>query len=182
MLGLGFQEILSFVLTNQEQLFTKMNLARVQEVVELLNPMSSRFTLLRNWLIPSLMEFLSKNTHLEYPQKIFEVGDCAFLDVSHRTGVRGQRTVACLIAHSNSNFSEIKAVLDAFSLNMGFKYKLEDCVHTSFIDGRVGHVLVEGENVGVIGEVNPLVLELWGLAIPVTVLEVHLSPLISRVV
>jgi phenylalanyl-tRNA synthetase beta chain len=179
MVGLEFQEILSFALTNEEQLFTKMNLAKAQEIVELLNPTSSRFTLIRNWLTPSLMEFLSKNTHAEYPQKIFEVGDCACLDRSYRTGVRETRTAAGLIAHSNSCFSEIKAILDALALNIGFTYKLEDCIHNSFIDGRVGHILVEDKIVGVIGEVTPLVLELWGLAIPVVGLEIQLAPLMK---
>ena len=176
--GLSFQEILSFSLSNGERLFRKMNL-REGKAVELLNPTSLRFTCLRSWLIPSLMDFLSKNTHVEYPQRVFEVGDCVVPDETSETGVRNVRKLACLIAHSNSNFSEIKASLNAFSINMGFKHQLVEVTHKSFIEGRVGTILAQGRQVGIVGEINPLVLEMWDLNNPVTGFEVNLSTLMD---
>jgi len=68
MVGLGFQETLTFTMTNPETLQTKMN-KKLEKVVEIANPRMVTFTCLRNWLLPSLMEFLSHNTHVEYPQK-----------------------------------------------------------------------------------------------------------------
>src|SRR5216683_3950205 len=76
MVGLGFQEILTYSLTSHESLEQRMN-APPAGVVDLKNPKMSTLTSLRNWLLPSLMEFLSNNTHVEYPQKVFEVGTCA---------------------------------------------------------------------------------------------------------
>ena len=73
MVGLGFQEVLTYDLTNPDNLFTKMNLKR-GKVVELANPKVETLTCLRSWLLPSLMEFFSCNLHVEYPQKIFELG------------------------------------------------------------------------------------------------------------
>ncbi|RLI38660.1 phenylalanine--tRNA ligase subunit beta [Candidatus Bathyarchaeota archaeon] len=178
MTGLGFQETLSFSLSNDEQLFRKMNL-KGEKAVELLNPTSLRFTCLQSWLIPSLMDFLSKNTHVEYPQRIFEVGDCVVPDEASETGVQNIRKLACLITHSNSNFSEIKASLNAFSINMGFKHQLFESTHKSFIEGRVGTIFVQKKQVGIIGEINPLILEMWGLENPVTGFEVNLSTLMN---
>jgi phenylalanyl-tRNA synthetase beta chain len=178
MAGLGFQEILSFSLSNGERLFQKMNI-REGKAVELLNPTSSRFTCLRSWLTPSLMDFLSKNTHVEYPQRVFEVGDCVVPDETSETGARNVRKLACLIAHSNANFSEVKASLHAFSINTGFKHQLVEATHPSFIEGRVGTILTQGRLVGVVGEINPLVLEMWGLENPVTGYEVNLSTLMD---
>jgi phenylalanyl-tRNA synthetase beta chain len=178
MVGLGFQEILSFSLSNGERLFRKMNL-KEEGAVELLNPTSLRFTCLRNWLIPSLMDFLSKNTHVEYPQRVFEVGDCVVPDETSETGVRNARKLACLIAHSNANFSEVKASLHAFSINMGIKQQLEEATHPSFIEGRVGTILTQGRQVGIVGEISPLVLEMWGLENPVTGYEMNLSTLMN---
>ena len=176
MTGLGFQEILSFSLSNGELLYRKMNLEE-GKAVELLNPTSLRFTCLRSWLIPSLMDFLSKNTHVEYPQRVFEVGDCVVPDETSETGVRNVRKLACLIMHSNSSFTEVKASLNAFSINMGFKHQLFEASHKSFIEGRVGTILAQGKQVGVIGEINPLVLEMWNLENPVTGFELNLSTL-----
>lgn len=178
MIGLGFQGILSFSLINEERLFKQMNL-KDTPVVEISNPTSSRFTLIRNWLMPSLMDFLSNNTHVEYPQRVFEVGDCVVLDEASETGVRTVRKLAGLITHSNSSFSEAKAVVDAFFLNTGSQYHLNEATHHSFIDGRVGNILVHDRNVGVVGEVHPRVLEMWGLENPVTGFEVDLSTLMD---
>ncbi len=58
---------------------------------------------------------------------------------------------------------------------MGFKQQLVEATHPSFIEGRVGTILTQGRQVGVVGEINPLVLEMWGLENPVTGYEVNLS-------
>ncbi|MEM2673877.1 MAG: phenylalanine--tRNA ligase subunit beta, partial [Candidatus Bathyarchaeia archaeon] len=79
MVGLGYQEVLTFTLTNPNTLFEKMNIPP-EKIIEIANPKISSMTCLRNWLLPSLMEFLSHNTHVEYPQKIFEVGYCVIPD------------------------------------------------------------------------------------------------------
>jgi len=68
--------------------------------------------------------------------------------------------LACLIIHSNANFNETKAVLDALSTNIGLIYELRDITHGAH-EGRVGTLLIEGKESGLIGEVNPQVLENW---------------------
>lgn len=71
MIGPGYQEILTYTLTNPESLFTKMNHEKV-ETVDLYNPKVVTMTCLRNWLLPGLMEFLSVNQSVAFPQKIFD--------------------------------------------------------------------------------------------------------------
>ncbi len=73
MVGLGYQETLNYTLTNQENLFQKMNVPPTR-TIEVSNPKVVTMTCLRNWLLPSLMEFLSVNQSVEFPQKIFELG------------------------------------------------------------------------------------------------------------
>ena len=73
MVGLGYQETLNTTLTNPETLFKKMNTPPAK-IIELTNPKIVTMTCLRNWLLPSLMEFLSSNPSVEFPQKIFELG------------------------------------------------------------------------------------------------------------
>ena len=174
MVGLGFQEVLSFSMSNKSKLYKKMNL-KDRRVVEISNPMTLNYNCLRDWLIPSLMEFLSKNSSVEYPQRIFEIGKCYFLDKNKPTGVREGTNLACLCIHSKANFSEMKTVLDAFFLNMGNMYKLKEDVFDCFIDGRAGAILVDKVNVGFIGELNPEVLEAWKLENPVIGFEIDLD-------
>lgn len=178
MVGLGFQEVLSFSMSTPQKLFDMMNLKR-SPVVEVSNPRTLTYTCLRNWLIPSLMEFLSHNTHVEYPQKVFEVGECVVFDEKNDTKSQDIRKLACLIIHSGSNFSEIKATLDSLLLNLGLEYKLEETSHDSFIDGRVGKILVDNKETGIIGEIDPAVIQEWKLGNPIAGFEINLDILLQ---
>ncbi len=175
-LGLGFQEILSFTLTNKEKVVQRMGIPDTS-IVELVNPTSQRFTCLRNWLLPGLLEFLSHNTHIEYPQKIFEVGECAILDDSRANRVATQRKLGCVIAHSIANFSEIKSEAEAFFRNIGVTPDLTTTQHSTFIEGRVGSLQFDKTQIGILGEIHPRILEAWGIEIPVTGLELNLTQL-----
>ncbi|AIF69823.1 phenylalanyl-tRNA synthetase [Palaeococcus pacificus DY20341] len=176
MVGFGLQEVMTFNLTNKEAQFDKMNLSS-GELVEIENPISLKWSALRSWLIPSLMDFLSQNTHEEYPQKIFEVGKATLIDENAETKTRSEDKLAVALAHPKVTFTEAKEILDGLMRHLGFEYELEEIEHASFISGRVGKVIVEGKELGIIGEVHPQVLENWGLEIPVAVFEVFLRPL-----
>ncbi len=174
MVGLGYQEVLTFTLSNPDTLFRKMNILP-EKVVELANPRVSWMTCLRNWLLPNLMEFLSHNTHVEYPQKIFEVGYCVVHDEKQVNKTRDIEKLGCVTIHSNASFTEIKSTLDALLTNLGLKYDLEETSHGSFIEGRVGKIIIEGEETGLIGEIHPQVLQNWNLENPAAAFELDLS-------
>ncbi len=179
MVGLGFQEVLCFSMSTPQILFDMMNLER-SPVIEVSNPRTLTYTCLRNWLMPSLMEFLGHNTHMEYPQKVFEVGECVVFDEKNETKSQEIRKLACLIVHSNSNFSEIKATLDSLFLNLGIEYRLEETDHRSFIDGRVAKVLIGNREAGIVGEIDPAVIQEWKLRNPIAGFEINLDILLQK--
>ena len=178
MVGLGYQETLNTTLTNQETLFKKMNAAPTK-IIELSNPKIVTMTCLRNWLLPSLMEFLSINQSVEFPQKIFELGKVTLLDETKETQTRDEDWLAAVTTHVNANFSEIKSALDSFMGNFGVEWQIKETLHSSFIEGRVGKVIVGGIEVGVVGEVNPLVLEAWKLENPVAAFELNFQKILK---
>ncbi len=177
-IGLGFQEILTYVMTNHEKLFTKMN-RPLAPVVEVSNPKVMTMVCLRSWLLPSLMDFLSSNTHVEYPQRVFEVGDCTTPDPGLPAGVRDQRKLACLSIHSRANFTEMKSYLEPLMSNLGFEFSIERTSDPSFLDGRVGSILIGDQGVGLIGEVSPQVIENWKLEDPTSAMELDLDRLLK---
>ncbi|HIE14061.1 TPA: phenylalanine--tRNA ligase subunit beta [Candidatus Bathyarchaeota archaeon] len=180
MVGLGFQEVLSFTLTSPDKLFNKMNLKPEMDVlVKIENPRIEYFTCLRSWLLPSLIEFLSKNAHVEYPQKVFEVGYCIVKDGDSDNMTLDIEKAACVTAHSNASFTEIKATLEALLRSISLDFKVEETEHESFINGRVGKVIVGREELGIIGEVHPKVLQNWGLENPASAFEINLDKIRS---
>ncbi|HIP89336.1 MAG TPA: phenylalanine--tRNA ligase subunit beta, partial [Thermococcus paralvinellae] len=73
--------------------------------------------------------------------------------------------------------TEAKEILDSVMRHLGIEYELEETEHGSFIPGRVGKVIVNGKEIGIIGEIHPQVLENWGIEMPVAAFEIFLKPL-----
>jgi len=174
MVGLGFQEVLTFIMTNPEKLFKKMNHEPAQ-MVEIANPKIATMNCLRSWLLPSLMDFLSSNTHVEYPQRVYEVGYCTLWSTSLPNLTRDNLRLGCTSAHAKANFTEIKSILEPLMMNLGLEFTVKPTEHPSFLSGRAGTILVGDREVGVIGEVHPQVLENWNLEDPVAAMELDLD-------
>ena len=177
LIGLSVHEIISPILSNKEILYNKMNLKDFG-TVEIENMMSETYSVLRSWLIPLLLDFLSKNKHVEYPQNIFEQGLVSVRDVDE---VYDYERVAVVLCSEKSDFTKIKKVLNALFLALGLEYKIEEAAHGSFIEGRVGRVSVAGKKVAYIGEMHPSVLQNFGIEAPVAALEINLTELFSLV-
>jgi phenylalanyl-tRNA synthetase beta chain len=187
MVGLGFQEVLTYTMTNPEMLFAKMNL-KTQAValkmglgpaVEVANPKVQTLTCLRSWLLPCLMDFLGCNLHVEYPQRVFELGKVTVHDEKAETRTRDVDTLAAVSCHGGAGFSEVKSCLDAFFMNLGLSWHVRKAKHGSFIDGRVGRVVVEGADIGFVGEIHPGVLEAWGLENPAAGFELNMDRVVG---
>ncbi len=179
MIGLGFQEIVSFTLSNNEALFGKMRLSRPDDIVEIENPVAVSWSVLRNWLTPSLMAFLSKNTHHDYPQNLFEVSEVVSTDENKETMVDSRYKLAFSICHSQANYTKAREVLDSFMLNTGISYCVETDTHPSFLDGRIGKIMVNGKERGIIGEIHPEVIENWGIESPIAIVEFELEKILE---
>jgi phenylalanyl-tRNA synthetase beta chain len=177
--GLGFQEVLTGTMTNPDNLFAKMNREKMR-LVEIANPKVVTLTCLRSWLLPSLMEFLSNNQSVEFPQKIFELGKVTLLDETRETKTRDEEWLAAAISHANASFSEVKSALDSFFANLGLNWQIKETTHPSFIEGRVGAAIVNGVNVGVLGEINPQVLSSWKLENPTAAFEINMQKIVKN--
>ena len=175
MVGMGFQEVMSLMLTNEESHYTKMN-QKEEPHVQVARPITIDRTMIRTSLINSLMEFLEDNKHQDLPQKIFEIGDVLYLDDTRENKVRTSKKLAALICHSTANFTEIKSVITSVISNLGYTMEISDSENKSFIPGRVADVFGESENTrieGFFGEISPEVISNFTLEYPVIAFEIE---------
>jgi phenylalanyl-tRNA synthetase beta chain len=179
MIGLGYQETLNTTLTNPETLFNKMNTPQTPHI-ELSNPKVTTMTCLRNWLLPGLMEFLSSNQSIEFPQKIYEQGKVTHLNPAYETQVQEDEYLTAVTTHPNASFSEIKSALDSFFINFGVEWQIKETIHPTFIEGRTGKIIVDNQEIGIIGEISPQVLENWKLENPTAAFEINLQKIIDK--
>jgi phenylalanyl-tRNA synthetase beta chain len=174
MIGLGQQEILSFMLTNKETVFTKM-CHEHKDIVEIENPISSNWDVVRNSLTPIVMNFLSVNKTIEFPQKIFELGDVITPDSRRENMVRQDKHLCAAITHPKVTFIEIKSVLDKLFADLNLECSIRAVENPSFISGRCGEIILNKKSIGMIGEIHPQVLENFGLENPVSIFEIDVD-------
>jgi len=179
MVGVGFQEIISNILSSRQELCDRMRLTGTawEQLLEVDNVMSQSFACLRQWITPSLLRVESASTRAFYPHRLFEVGEVAVLDPCDDQGSRTVLTLGALVTHANANFSEIHSCLDLLLYYMGYPYTLEPIHHPSFLGGRAGQINSRGRAVGLIGELHPEVLEQWQVGMPGVVFELSVDAL-----
>ena len=175
MVGFGFQEVMSLMLTSEKNHFEKMNQEEIDHV-QVARPISISGTMIRTSLLNSLMEFLEDNKHEDLPQKIFEIGDVVYMDDENFNKTRTVKKLAGLICHSSANFTEIKSTTSSIVSNLGYSMELSDSQNTSFIAGRVADFTGESKNgqiKGFFGEISPEVIRNFELEYPVTAFEIE---------
>lgn len=177
MAGIGMQEVVCLTLSNVTDEFDRMAAPR-QPVAETLNAVTPECNVCRRDVLPSLMDVLANNQHYEYPQKVFEAGDVIVLDPAFETGARNVKKLAAAIADTHASYAGIASVLASFLESAGVKYELRAAKHPSFIEGRVAEIVTNGKAIGIIGEMNPKVLNNWKLEMPVAAFELNIEMLV----
>jgi phenylalanyl-tRNA synthetase beta chain len=183
LIGLGFEDLLNFHMINEAENYERMRVDPGSDVVggarapRIAEPYSEEYTMLRTWVLPSIMMVLENNTHRAYPQDLAEIGFAAGLDESTNTGVAERRSVGAALARHDASYEDAKARLQALARSFEADLATPATEHPSFIEGRAADVVLDGDSVGVIGEVHPAVLVEHDLEVPVAAFEFRLDAL-----
>ncbi len=181
MAGFGFQEVASYILSSREAQTVRMRLEGGVRLVELANPTSSEYTVIRCWVIPSLLEFLSRNIHVEYPQRVFELGDVVLPDLKAETATKVECRLAAAITDFKVSYEDVQAAAYSLLRQLGFKdWKVKPAEHPSFIPGRAALLEANGVETVLLGEIHPQILESLQLPNPVAAMEVNLTSLLPE--
>ena len=174
--GLGFLEALNSSLTSKKILYN-MTKRNSSEIISVLDSKSQEHTILRDSLLPGLLENLSKNIHESYPQKLFETG----VVFSKGKPIRESINLAVIIAHKDTNFSEIKSILQSIlrtQFKIDCKTKTSSNNQALFVKGRNADIYINNEKIGHIGEIHTEILDNFRIRTSVVGFEINLSGLI----
>ena len=174
--GLGLLEVVNSSLTSKKILYelTKRNSS---EMISVLDSKSQEHTILRDSLLSGLLENLSKNIHETYPQKLFETG----VVFTKGKPIRESINLAVVMAHKDTNFSEIKAILQSI-LRTNFKIECKTKPSSKnqelFVKGKYADIYVNDKKIGEIGEISNEILDNFRIRTSVVGFEITLSGLI----
>lgn len=172
--GLGYSEFANSYLTNEDINFDRPGIERDSSAVVLMNPKTEAISIMRTWLLPSLLKNLGMSTNDRLPQNAFEL-DMVFR-VRSRKAVESYHLAAVSI-DTNANFNDAKAVIGGLMATLGIDYAVSEFKHPSFIDGRCAEIIVNEKSAGFFGELHPMVLKNFGIEEPGTAFEIELDKL-----
>jgi len=130
---------------------------------------------LRQHILPSLLNLLSANRHHELPQKVHELG----------TVVRNSKNmnrVAWACAEVGGGFSAAKGIASALLRDLGanseeIEWEKVEPNEGPWIKGRGAKIIIQGVEVGQIGELDPNVSFEFGLRVPIQAGEFDVNAL-----
>lgn len=179
MIGLGMIESLNFMLTSKQVQYGSFGIIPTKEdVLSVDTSKSTEHEILRDSLVPVLLQSLSYNIHEQYPQRLFEIGK-TFIK-STPTMIEERWSVGAAIAHADAGYTEIKSTMQALLRScFGKEATTKASTNPMFMEGRCAEVIFDGKSVGILGEIIPRALENLKLRVPVAAFEINLLAIIK---
>lgn len=193
MAGLGYFETInfSFVETRWEQ-----ELAGNANPIQLLNPIAAPLAVMRSSLLGSLLQVLRNNLSRKAPRvRVFEIGRVFLRDTSV---VESDRTIAGVdqpmrlsglawgpaeqqqwaIKDRAVDFFDMKGDLEALFAPRALTFEATE--HPALHPGRSARVLLDGQAIGVIGELHPKWRQGYDLPSAPVLFELALDAVLAR--
>ena len=171
MIGLGYLEALNSSLTSKRVLYDVPKRDSTK-IISVLDSKSQEHTILRDSILPGLLENLSRNIHEAYPQKMFETGTVFTID----DPISEKISFSSISAHKDANFTEIKSILQsALKTGFGITIETKTSSHPTFEAGHCANVISNGKSIGVIGKIDSKIVENYKIRVPVVGFEISLS-------
>lgn len=170
----GYTELLNFSLLSFKENYTNLKLKSDGLAVELSNPATTEFEIVRTNLMAGILMTVASNKDESLPLRVFELSDIVVIDPNSEVGARNNRELCAIYCDSSSRFEMVHGLLNRLmtSLNLSWKdntrgYILRASDNPTFLEGRRGDVIaiINGKeyHVGTLGVVHPEVINNFGL-------------------
>lgn len=188
--GYGFHEIISYSLVNMQSLAKLLPESDTleDEPLRVANPMSVEQEYLRPHLRANLLTALSMNQKHDAGIRLFELGKTYLAqtrDLPREPEVlcgilSGLRLDKSWHGHNEMmNYYDVKGVVESLFASLGMGVDFEECSDGSFHPGKQTAIFIEGNKLGVVGELHPKVLDAFDISGTAGLFEIYVPPLIA---
>ncbi|PLV58308.1 phenylalanine--tRNA ligase subunit beta [Thermotoga sp. KOL6] len=181
MKAMGFDEIISFSFVDSEQMQKWPIVAK--EPVRLSNPISSEMDVMRTSLFYSLIQVLSGNFKRQNRNlKLFEIGKVYFKEKEEYRETEMLSAMTCGMENPYDytdkrkvSFYTIKGVLDELFQKLGISVDFKEAILPGLFPTRTAKILFEIEELGIVGMVDPKLLDEYDVNEEVYFFEINLD-------
>jgi phenylalanyl-tRNA synthetase beta chain len=196
LVNLGLQEVINNRQTTPEREARRLapaSPADDQPYLRIINPISADRVVMRHSVLNSLLETVEHNSHIRPRMLLFEVGPIFMASESgerpdelHRLSIAltGPRRIQGWQKADPGvmDFYDLKGILTGLMGKLQLDFHVEPALHPSFHPGKCARLLIGEAQVGVFGELHPLVHEHYDFSPnPILAADLNLDLLISLI-
>ncbi|MBI5224211.1 phenylalanine--tRNA ligase subunit beta [Candidatus Micrarchaeota archaeon] len=168
MRGMGFSEIKTFILTNEE----KIKLSKYSgNVLEVANASNEEYSIIRPNMISSFLEVFATNKTKGLPQRFYEIG------VTKAAKEKTNKRLVFAMMDKKLEFSEFRGYLQSLIREMGKKIKVEKIEEDSIFESKMRGKIITNKEIGHFGKVNSETTQKIGLDFEIYICELDFEEL-----
>ncbi len=191
LVGCGLQEVISYSLIGKEMLERAFP-SRLPVSLRIANPLSRNQEYLRASLRPGLLTILASNQkHEENDIGLFEVGKIYLPRENDLPDEQGMLTAVSSGSRGESSwlgssegigFFDAKGVVGILLERLGVEVDFQADERDGLYPGRTARISIHSEEVGIIGQLHPAVVESFDICGDIYLFEINLSRLLPFII
>jgi len=181
--GMGYSEIITYSFVSPT-VFDQIRLradSPLRKALRIQNPLGEDTSIMRTIALPSMLEILSRNNAYHNKSvKLYELAKI-YLPVEGQVLPDEPKMLLLGTYGAGENFFTLKGELEAMFAGLRLK-KASFCAvkdNPSYHPGRCAQVSIDGVDVGILGQVHPLVAKNYGIDTDVYCAEINFTKLLT---
>ncbi len=182
--GLGLNEVMTYSFISPKA-YDKINLSDddiLRKYIKLINPLGEDYSSMRTTLIPNMLDLLGRNFNRGIESMYaFEIGNTFIPKNLPITELPDENKKLCLGIFGETDFYEIKDIVENCLYRLGMdtiQYEREEN-NPTFHPGRTARLFYKGEDLGIIGEIHPLVMENYDIKTRAYIAELDFGKIVG---
>ena len=181
--GLGYNEIITYSFVSPA-IFDQIRLPAdsvLRNALRIQNPLGEDTSIMRTIALPSMLDILSRNNAYHNKSvKLYEIAKI-YLPVEGQALPEEPKMLLLGTYGANENFFTLKGELEAVFAGLRLKKASYAAVknNPSYHPGRCAAISIDGIEVGVMGQVHPLVAKNYGIDVDVYCAEINFTKLLG---
>jgi len=181
--GLGYSEIITYSFVSPA-IFDQIRIpadSSLRNALKIQNPLGEDTSIMRTIALPSMMDILSRNNAYHNKSvKLYEVAKI-YLPVEGEALPQEPKMLVLGTFGANENFFTLKGEIEAVFAGLRLKKASYAAVknNPSYHPGRCAAISIDGMEVGVMGQVHPLVAKNYGIDVDVYCAEINFTKLLD---
>ncbi len=181
--GLGYSEIITYSFTSPT-VFDKIRLSPsspLRNALRIQNPLGEDTSIMRTIALPSMLEILGRNNaYHNKAAKLYEIAK-VYLPVEGQPLPEEPKMMVFGSYGEKENFFKLKGEIEALFSGLRMKKAVYTAVkdNPSYHPGRCAAVSIDGVEIGVMGQVHPLVAQSYGIDSEIYCAELNFTKMLQ---